>query len=137
MQGRKLSRNTTIDMYWLKSFSFIEWHLTIWSNWVTRGGGKRLSITQKKSTASFFLFDWYDVTVHIDKSHLQFPSDKYSNKESTITKWYKPTVSLLLLKVCRINQANSFDELPTVRDMCLSTYVQVEKFECSLIKIDR
>jgi hypothetical protein len=52
-------------------------------------------------------------------------------------KWYKPTVNLLLLRVCRINQANSFDELPTVRDTCLSTHAQVERIEYSLIKIDR
>lgn len=52
---------------------------------------------------------------------------------------YKPTVGLLLVRMFRINQANCFDELPTVRDTCLSTHVhaQVEKIECSLIKIDR
>jgi hypothetical protein len=105
----------------LTLFSIIEWYLTIWSNWVTRAGGKILSVTNKKSNGFFLLFDWYDVTVYNDKSHLWFFTMINIRIRIGITKWYKPTVNLLLLRVGGINQANSFDELPTVCDMYLST----------------
>ena len=58
----------------LRFFSFIQWHLTIWSNWVRRGSGKTFE-NNRKINRFFLLFDWSDVTVHNEKSHLSFSNE--------------------------------------------------------------
>lgn len=40
----------------LSFFSFIQWHLTIWSNWVTRDGGKTFDNNRKNQPLRSFIW---------------------------------------------------------------------------------